>query len=361
MNQQLACHVSQNKMKGVGITMRRMRNFGMGIKSRKLAQRKSESFTSKETLLRLFRLFLRGFVEKRSVFHVNRKATYLFKQMKLLSETDLLLLLEEMYQCSKEKKRYELLLSILDIVAKGLDLSADKQFYLWNYYAAAQYDQRLYQEAYYSSLEALKYGQNVSPLDNTTALMLHGEICLQVKKHQEALFAFRKGYHSLPDTANEQALRCKMKIGRIYSKLYQYDQARLFWEKVLYHPQADVETKLMVLIDYTFMELTIGNYSKGRSLFERTERELSNLFLQGKQLSSVEALLHERNAALLLIPENPVSGLKRILQIGERMVAYQLKDDIFETVFLIILFVTKYGNIFNEREIKMLESLKFHI
>ncbi|MBO8163595.1 MAG: hypothetical protein H0Z34_07785 [Brevibacillus sp.] len=294
-------------------------------------------------------------------FHWQRKVDFLCACLASLAGDAFVRAIENAYLHSKQEQSFPLLFDVLKQSLQRLDAQPDKLFWLWYFYSSAKYYEKDFEEGYTSSLQALKYSEHTDETSLSHLLIRHGNLCLQLKKYNEALFSYLKGYNLLENATDSFSLACKVNIGRTYFKLYDYENARKYWEEVLAQTSVDDAIRINLLTDFTFLELTRGDFHRGRALYYETDRLLSHLTKKEKESYAIEAILHERNGALLWYPKRPKRALKQMLACAYKMINSPLKDEIFETVYLMIVLLTKYGNIFDEDDLQKLENLKKYI
>ncbi|UFJ41404.1 hypothetical protein LOK74_02375 [Brevibacillus humidisoli] len=292
---------------------------------------------------------------------LQRKADFLCRCLESLSAQVFAQVIEQIYQYSKQHQTFVLMFAVLDRAVERFQGQREKLFRLWAKNSSAWYYMKDYQKGYESSLNALQYCDHADETSLSHLLIRHGNLCLQLKKYKEALFSYLKGYNLLDHKTNSFSLACKVNIGRTYFKLYDYENARGHWEEVLAHTSADDAIRINLLTDFAFLELTKGDYTRGRALYYETERLLSRLTESEREAYAIEAILHQRNGALLLYPRDPRLALKQMLESAYKMITSPLKDEIFETVYLMVVFLAKYGNICDEDDLRKLENLRKYI
>lgn len=295
---------------------------------------------------------------QRQVWLLPRKIDFLCGCLEQLSVASFARVLKQIYQYSKQYRSFVLLFALLERAVERFADRPENLFQLWAQESLAHSYVQDYWKGYGSSLQALKYGDYADVESYAHVLVRHGNLCLQLKRYREALFSFMKGYHLREQSDDVFSLVCKVNIGRAYLKLCDYKNARKQWEEVLVHSSASDEIRIHLLTDLTFLELTRGDFARGVELYYETDRMLSQLPQEKKEAYAIEAILHERNGALIRYAAQPEAGMKQLLACAYKMTDLPLKDEIFEIVYLIVVLHNRYGNSLNEEELCMLRKLK---
>ncbi|WP_126430078.1 helix-turn-helix transcriptional regulator [Brevibacillus marinus] len=285
-----------------------------------------------------------------------RKIDFVVHNFKQIDSDTFLSLVLQLYDlCFSNGKQFEVFFQILDAIDDEVSSKNNpfKEFMLHFHSAGARYYQGEYIKALKCSEKSLSYQGIISDVYMARAFLRHGNICMQLNDLKLALESYFSAYEILKKFQNDPFLPgCLANLGRAYYQLGDYDMALSYWNQFFEKTSDDDPMRLNVLTDLTLYYIETKQISAAWHTFNLSNDILQVALSNDWSLYYVEALLHQRNHALLTyLAGEKEKSLVTLLEVSDRLMNSHLKDEFVRTNRIIVDILKKemYNEEINDR------------